>query len=279
MPDAEGEALVLAAVDVPCRLVPGRERVGLFVHSGDVERALYELSEYRRENRARPLPALRPASEGVDAALVAAALLVVAHVAAMRQLFGIDWVDIGYAGAGLIRDGQWWRAVTALSLHADFGHLASNVVAGALIGVLLAQVLGPGLTWLAIIVAGGLGNGLNALLQPAAHASIGASTAVFAALGMLSALMWRRALPLWRRGLRRWVPLAAGVALLAMLGTGGERTDLGGHAFGFVVGVAAGTGLHLAAERIPKRKGAQIAYGAAALALWVATWALAVANA
>jgi membrane associated rhomboid family serine protease len=224
-------------------------------------------------------PPLRPASEGIDAALIFAALLVVAHVAAVRQLFGIDWTEIGYAGTGLIRDGQWWRAITALSLHADFGHLASNVVAGAALGIFVSQVLGPGLTWLAIILSGGLGNGLNALVQPATHASVGASTAVFAALGMLSALMWRRALPLWRRGLRRRLPLAAGVALLAILGTGGERTDLGAHAFGFIVGIGTGVGLHLAAGRIPAGKGAQIAYGAAALALWVATWLLAVANA
>jgi hypothetical protein len=43
--------------------------------------------------------------------------------------------------------------------------------------------------------------------------------------------------------MRGALPLVAGVALLADLGTGGERTDLGAHAFGFIVGVAFGAAL------------------------------------
>ena len=275
---AQGDALVLAAVGIASRLAQVEDRIGLFVVARDAARARHELNEYRRENPSRRELRLRPAGEGVDAALAYAAVLVVAFVADSRHLLGIDWSAVGFAGAGRILGGEWWRAFTALSLHADFGHLASNVVAGGVLGVLLGQALGPGLTWLIVFLAGGVGNAVNAAFQPAAHAAVGASTAVFAALGLLSALMWRRALPRWRRGLRRWLPLAAGVALLAFLGTAGERTDVGAHVAGFAVGVACGVVLHLAGSRLPAGRRAQFIYGAAAIALWGATWGLALAN-
>jgi rhomboid protease GluP len=273
--DAEGDALVLSAVGISCFLVPQHHGFGLFVDHVHAGRARHELAEYRRENRRRPEPPLRHHSEGIDAALAYAALLVVLHAAASRQMFGLDWLSAGAANAGLIVSGEWWHAITALTLHADFGHLASNVVAGTVLGVLLAQILGPGLAWLSILLAGGIGNTLNALLQSAAHTAIGASTAVFGALGLLAALMWRRRSTSWTRGLRRWLPLAAGVMLLAFLGTGGERTDVGAHAMGFAVGVAGGAVLHLLGPKVPQGRPAQIAYGAATLALCATAWLLA----
>jgi membrane associated rhomboid family serine protease len=274
--EAEGDALALAAVGISSRVIPAETGVRLLVADAEASRARRELVEYRRENRRRTEPALRPAAGGVDAALAYAAVLVVVYVAAGRQVLGVDWRSAGYAEAGLILGGEWWRAITALSLHADFGHLASNLVAGGLLGILLAQSLGPGLAWLAILLAGGAGNALNALVQPASHTAVGASTAVFAALGMLAALMWRRRASQWIRGLRRWLPLAAGVMLLAFLGTGGERTDVGAHVAGFAAGVVSGAALHLAGTHVPQGHVAQYAYGAAALALFGAAWLLAV---
>jgi membrane associated rhomboid family serine protease len=155
------------------------------------------------------------------------------------------------------------------------GHLASNLVFGSLLGLLLVQLLGAGLAWLAILLAGAMGNALNALLHPAAHTAIGASTAVFAALGILAALAWKRRAPLWRHGLRRWLPLAAGAMLLAYLGVGGERTDIGGHFAGFAMGVVSGVGLAYAGQRVPHGTSAQWAFGITALALFVFAWLLA----
>jgi rhomboid protease GluP len=276
--NAEGDALVLAAVGIACFLIPQDGGLGLFVDQANAQRARHELAEYRHENRRRLEPSLRPASEGIDAALTYTAVLVALHVLASRQTLGLDWLSAGSANAGLILHGEWWRAVTALTLHADFGHLASNIIAGTVLGVLLTQVLGPGLAWLAILLAGGIGNALNALFQPAVHTAIGASTAVFGALGLLAALMWRRRSLRWSRGLRRWLPLAAGVMLLALLGTGGERTDIGAHALGFAVGVVGGAGLHVLGSKVPQSRSAQFVYGAAALALCCIAWLLALST-
>jgi membrane associated rhomboid family serine protease len=277
--EAEDHALALTALGIASRLIPQERGIGLFVTAAEALRARRELVEYARENRRPPPPALRPAAEGLNAALAYGAVLVVMHVAAGRQLFGVDWWSAGFAEAGRIVGGEWWRTLTALGLHADVGHLAGNLVAGGLFGLLLAQSLGPGLAWLAILSAGGVGNALNALIHPAAHTAVGASTAVFAALGLIAALMLRHQASLWSRGLRRWLPLAAGVTLLAFLGVGGERTDVGAHVAGFSTGVAFGAGLSLAGPLVPQGPAAQRAFGAVALALFCLAWFAALGSA
>jgi len=270
--DAEGGALVLVAIGITSRLVQRENRTAVFVTGDDALRAQYELTEYDRENIRRSEPALPSLWAGLDGALAYSALLIVLYVAAGREMFGLDWTEAGYAGGSIVFGGEWWRAFTALTLHADLGHLASNVFAGSILGMLLAQALGQGLSWLAILLAGAIGNALNASVEPVAHASIGASTAIFGALGLLAALMWRRQTARWARGLRTWLPLAAGVMLLAFLGFGGEQTDFGAHIAGFFVGIAGGVGLSLIIERVPRGRVAQGVYALTALILIGASW-------
>ena len=275
--DAEQHALVLAAVGIACQLVPRAGDIGLYVAGSDAARAQAELASYTRENQRRRTspPPTRRLIDGREGMLIYWALLLFLNGAARRQMWSQDWVAAGAAQAGLILDGAWWRTVTALGLHADMGHLVSNLAFGSLLGLLLAQPLGPGLAWLAILLSGALGNALNALLQPATHTAIGASTAVFGALGLLAALTWRHQAPLGRRGARRWLPFGGGLMLLAYLGFGGERTDIGGHVAGFVSGCALGLGLAWAATWVPQAPAAQRVYGASALGLIALAWLLA----
>jgi hypothetical protein len=50
--------------------------------------------------------------------------------------------------------------------------------------------------------------------------------------------------------LRRWfIPVAAGLALLALLGAEGKQTDLGAHLFGFVFGIILGAGAEFLTAR------------------------------
>lgn len=89
-----------------------------------------------------------------------------------------------------------------------------------------------------MLLVGVTGNYCNSLIQPPDHQAVGASTAIFGAIGTLAALNARRH---HLRLVKSWsLPLAAGVGLLALLGTGGERTDLLAHLFGFLCGLAAG---------------------------------------
>ena len=78
------------------------------------------------------------------------------------------------------------------------------------------------------------------LISPASHRAVGASTAVFAALGLLVGFAWRHGLTLRDRFKYAYGPVFGGVALLALLGAGDQHVDVLAHALGFVAGVATG---------------------------------------
>jgi membrane associated rhomboid family serine protease len=133
----------------------------------------------------------------------------------------------------------------------DGPHLAANTVAGVWFGYLAARLLGTGTAWFLVVMGAGLANWIEAYFGPAMHRSVGASTAVFTALGLLSAYSWRTRLAYPQRWALRWGPLVAGVLLLSWTGTGGQSleepgggagqtVDVVAHALGFGVGLLAG---------------------------------------
>jgi rhomboid protease GluP len=278
--EAEQHALVLVATGVASRLVSHAAGTSLLVASPDAPKARYEIAAYTRENAPRRAATWipRPLRQGVNGALVYCAVLLLIDAAARENALSYDWLALGNAQAGLIRYGEWWRAVTALSLHADAAHLLSNMVLGAMLGVLVAQLLGSGLAWLAIVTSGAIGNAIRAFFAPVDHSAIGASTAVFGALGLLAALAWGRE-PITWPGLRRWRPIAAAIMLLAFLGVGGERTDVCAHIAGLLTGGVIGAALYFAHAYLPEGKRAQLAFGLIALVLFAASWLAAFAAA
>ena len=83
--------------------------------------------------------------------------------------------------------GQWWRLFTAMWLHGDLAHLAGNAVIGfVLLGLTLASY-GTGAGLLAAYLAGAGGNLVVWLVSPGPHLSLGASSMVMGALGLLAA--------------------------------------------------------------------------------------------
>jgi membrane associated rhomboid family serine protease len=200
---------------------------------------------YARENAhwPPPPPLTRPLFENTLTTISVLILLATFHNLTHIDISlpGIsmpDWVALGNAQAAKIMDGQWWRLVTALTLHADWVHLASNLAIGGIFVIFLCREIGSGLSWSLLLAAGVLGNLVNAYVQSPDHSSVGASTAVFGAVGILAAISLVR----YKNNLRtRWMlPVAAALALLALLGTEGKNTDLGAHLFGFVYGVCLG---------------------------------------
>jgi membrane associated rhomboid family serine protease len=150
---------------------------------------------------------------------------------------GSRWFEAGAVNLEqIVGNGQWWRLVTGLTLHADPVHVMGNVVIGGIIIHFLCKILGSGLGCLLVLFAGIMGNSMNIFLRGEQHLSVGFSTAVFGAVGILTGLELKRQKKL--RGIL--LPLGAGGGLLAMLGSSGERTDLGAHFWGLVVGAAIG---------------------------------------
>jgi membrane associated rhomboid family serine protease len=205
------------------------------------------------------------------AAAYAAVLIAVAYCAGI-QLFDADWFGVGALQSAHGAAVQWWRAITALTLHLDEEHLLGNLLFGCGIGALAGRMFGPGFAWLAILLAGAAGNALEMSISPSWHRAVGASTAVFAGLGLLAGFGWGQRLKLRDRRLYRWAPLFAGVCLLALLGAGDQHVDVLGHLLGFSAGTALGFAFARAALPRARRIGFQLAAGSIALLMVSAAW-------
>ncbi len=238
-------ALVLESRTVPCRVEQEGGCCTLLVPADFFASALMELRIFEEENRNWPPPASNapPLVENTLSTLSVLLLLATFHNLTRLNipLFGhnrINWMELGSAQAGKILDGQWWRTITALTLHSGVLHLLGNLTIGGFFIVFLCRDLGSGLAWTLLLLSGILGTLTNAWFQPEYHTSIGASTLVFGAVGILASLQVVREK---NRPWKKWfLPVAGALALLAMLGTEGANTDLGAHLFGFLFGIILG---------------------------------------
>lgn len=139
--------------------------------------------------------------------------------------------------------GEWWRLGSALFLHADIGHLISNELSGIFAFSAVLTTLGRRRGWLLIALASVTGNlAIAALHYPGIYRSIGASTAIFAALGLLTGRAIRLVGGTGRSGRFKafLVPFGAGIAVLGLFGAGGVDIDAGAHLTGFLAGLLFG---------------------------------------
>jgi membrane associated rhomboid family serine protease len=236
-------SLVLSAADIPHTITClSKSTRGIAVAAQSAEKAIYELIAYTEENREWPPPRpendrYRPAFQLLSPFIIGCLILLYLKTGEWRH--DSPWFA---AGAGdstaILDDGQYFRLVTALTLHADPLHLLSNCVLGAFLLHYLFQLLGNGIGLAALLTAASLANLLNVVAHGRDHHFVGFSTAIFAVIGMLSSLNFRRHAAIGRTQLL--MPLMAGLAMLAMVGSEGERTDLGAHFFGLVIGLIAG---------------------------------------
>jgi rhomboid protease GluP len=248
----------------------------LCVPGDEAERGAYVLSIYENENLGRAAKRRIGTSDKWDittgVAICSALLLFFLHTG--PRDFDVAWFQRGGADAERILLGELWRTVTALTLHADFGHVLSNALCGALFIGAVCGSLGAGVGSALILLAGAGGNLANAIFQGSHHVSVGASTAVFGAVGLLCGLGVARRQQQQSPGRPFWVPVAGGLAILAMLGTSGENVDIWAHLFGLCVGGALGVPVGFALRR-PPGSAAQWLVGTAAFVAVFYCWGLA----
>ncbi len=272
---AEEWALVLEAEGLAPRLQRTSNGWVLSVPSRHLEQAVTELWDYESETRAtapeeQVWTGKAPLYTGVG---VATGLLAFFFVEAWTHGL-VPWVARGAASAELILGGELWRTVTALTLHADLPHVGSNAVAMVFFLTAVCRSEGPGVGAALVLGAGALGNFCNAWSYGFDHISVGASTAVFGALGVLGGTGVVRRRRIGLRGRRAWVPLAAGLAILGMLGTGGQRVDLWAHFWGLAAGGAVG-GARAATADHPENARMQLRIGVLGAAAVLLCWILA----
>ncbi|MGH8222085.1 MAG: rhomboid family intramembrane serine protease [Woeseiaceae bacterium] len=270
-------ALVLQSVGLPYQIVTGELGAALLVPAAVAERAKFEIREYEQENRPRRRTRATAApryQDGIPGVLAYLVVLCAVGWLAGNDAFGRDWLAAGRIDGELLRAGEWWRTITALTLHADLSHLSGNILFGMLFGFFAGRLVGSGVAWLVILAAAAAANLLNTLLLDAAHRAIGASTAVFAALGLVAAYIWRAGFMMQEHWAYRFGPVVGGVALLAYTGTGDESTDIGAHLTGFASGFAAGLVLVMLGRWFTSRA-VQPLSGLAALLMVASSWWLA----
>ncbi len=233
-------SLVLNAVGIPHFIDPAQ--ASLSVPARSAAAAKYQIDKYFEENTGWPEPP--PSFPAQPRAGNPPTLATVGGLALFYLVTGpwnvqTAWFKNGAIDSQAILDqGEWWRLITALTLHADLLHLVGNCLIGGILVHLLCRTVGSGLGWTLLIVSGALGNYMNIALRDSVHYSVGFSTSIFAAIGIFSGLQISAGRRFNFRKLL--IPLGAGAGLLALLGVEGERTDLGAHFFGFLCGIAMG---------------------------------------
>jgi len=264
--------LVLLAQGLSPRIHRTPDGIVLAVPLQEADKALAGLASYEKETPAKARwRAEAPRAVDLLAATLVGLLLLGFFAVTVVWNSKLPWLELGSANAGRIIDGELWRSVTALSLHGDAAHAVSNALALAVFFGAASGQLGAGVAGALVLLAGAGGNLANAFIQGSPHDSVGASTAVFGAVGILGSLaMIRRSRESGNKR-RAWIAVAASLALLGMLGTGGGRVDVLAHLLGFLAGGALGILIALVAPR-PPVVAVQWTCGAAALAAIVCSW-------
>ena len=273
--------LVLQSMQIDSHVTEYEGRYYLLVEEHLAEKAYSQLRYYVAENtpELRIERPLLPLSKGYIGAYLYALILLLIGLLQNTQAFDLDWQASGLADSLKINYGQWWRSITALTLHADTAHMAGNIGFGVLFGLLVSQHIGSAAAWLTILLSGAAGNALNAYLYQSLHLSLGASTMVFAALGILGVFALNNKSTYQQRRMRRWLPFISTAALLAFTGTAGDKTDVLAHLSGYMCGVASGIfWLGIGKPQIVARK-PQIILALASIFTLLLGWGLAISNA
>ena len=248
---AREHALVLTAMEIDNYIEHKAPLWQVWVPEHLEQQATQQITLYTSEN-ATPYEQPRP-FETIDDGWrgVLAYLSVIWLIPTLQYYLNTDLAALGRLHSELVMQGELWRPITALTLHSDLPHIASNSFFGIVFGLLVGRNLGSGLGWLLVLVCGILANTLNALIQHDDFKSIGASTATFACLGLVPAFGWRRGYFKGQGWVRGFAPMFAAIALLAFTGGfGSAKVDIFAHVFGFLFGI--GMGLAVAHIKLDK---------------------------
>jgi rhomboid protease GluP len=246
--EGESHGLVVLALGAPYWLVSSGDGERLLVEPALAARARVHLAAYDRESLGWPPAPIADPWQAREFHIVLP-LLWSALVLALFRL-PANWIDAGILDARAVFDrGEWWRPATALFLHADAAHVISNALSGILLFTAVTTTFGRLRGWVCLALAAVVGNfAVAAAHYPGPYRSLGASTAIFAGLGLLTGRALR--VVTRTRHPHRWramfAPLAAGATVFALHGAGGLRVDVGAHLAGFIAGL--GLGFAVAAQ-------------------------------
>jgi membrane associated rhomboid family serine protease len=266
--------LVLSSSAVPHRITRNKNSWDVWVDESYYDRALASMELYFQENRiARPdfgEKKIEIRTGTIISGIIVSIMLLLWYIMVQNSGDAKEVVNRFGASAVKILDGEYYRSVTALMLHKDEVHLVGNMIGLFIFGTAVCSVTGWGAGWLMVLISGVAGNLTNAFMYESGHISIGASTAVFGAIGILAGYQGFKNKRTPKKIKSALVPMACGLALLGLLGSGGAGTDIMAHLFGFFCGILLGS---LYALFIKKTPGKNLQWLSAAGVLGIIFWA------
>jgi len=254
-----------------------REPYGLKVQHHDLLRAKEAIGRYQSENKGwkwhQPLPVMGLRYDwsawGWCLLLGVFAWLAWEIRPALQELGMLKSQEVLMRGA-------WWQTVTAIMLHGDVAHLASNLSSGI---ILLGLCMGRFGTTPALMVAllcGVMGNWFSLWVHDVPYRGLGASGMIMGGLGMLGP----HALSVVRRDFRAGTRLVlsgvlAVIMLFSLWGLS-PQSDVAAHLGGFLSGIVGGAILSLIPSRQLHASRLNVLCGlvVAFLLLWAWTLAL-----
>ena len=231
------DSLVLLSQGISHRLLRSIEGPFLiFVLPEHEARAQEQLALYRKENPPKEENPPIPLSFSLQPFWVLLAPTIITLIDFTDK---VNFHTPGISDASKVLKGEWWRTLTAQTLHGDVRHLASNLICGYIVMNMITFRI-PLLRLAPFIaIASAIANLCVSLTVQTNFRSLGFSTFVFAAIGCLSVIEFRL-MPKETHGLlRRFAPLCGATSLAVFLGLG-ENADILGHAYGFIAGLFCG---------------------------------------
>ena len=226
----------------------------LSVEAEQADAALAVLAEANRPEetswppRARTRPVLLPLESiwgwrnASSCMLLAAACIAAFWMLPAAPIARSAMIDAGAVAPWLVRDGQWWRLLTAAFLHFDLPHLLGNLSALFLLGPPLAARTGQARLLVLFVATALLGNVASQWLGDPVAVKAGASGGICGLMGALAGVAIAAMADADDAESRRpaWQTLGAVVALFGMIVGFEPGRDHYAHVGGLLSGVLLG---------------------------------------
>ncbi|MCB9555471.1 MAG: rhomboid family intramembrane serine protease [Deltaproteobacteria bacterium] len=278
--EAQAAAFTLQASGIEVRVdrrANGQAIFALLVAADAVDQARTILAE---ETRRSQQPQREPAPTAVPLYWVVGLLVVNICIWILTERFGgstarATLLAFGAAQTAAFSAGQYWRMLTAVFLHNGLGHLLGNSVGLLLFGALAQNACGPGVFYAAYLSSGIFGNLVSNSFGSPSAVRVGASGAIFGALGIIAGKRIRQLRSGEQSRFSVWHVFAMLIAYYGFVVGASRQTDHAAHLGGLCAGLV--WGIALPSTR-PRARWQLIAGSSAALA-FLGAFAIAIVDA
>ena len=233
-------SLVLSSQSIPHIFIKNEDGIWeIKVEEDHLYAAVKQIELYERENTFKneiaALPPLRLSLQPLWILLVPTIISVLSAEVYTLRIHGIN-------KASAVLQGDWFRTITAQTLHANSHHLASNLISGYFILSLLSGRINLSRLATPILITAAVANFGVAWTWKTNFNSLGFSTFVFAALSVMASIERRLLAPNTIGKFKRFEAFFSSLFIAIMMGLG-ENSDILAHFYGLFLGMFTGLAL------------------------------------